>query len=186
MNPPALFTVQEFKTHEGITSAAHDAIIAALADRAADAIERYCRRVVLAGAYTEVFDGGGSTVVLRNPPVASITSVKESETGDFASATAIPAADYVVDADAGTLRLRTRTFVVGFGTVQVVYAGGFDEIPNTLKEAAILWASYWMGRRRTAGLQSQTVGGVTSSWQSGGVPAEVRELLDRYRRPRLP
>lgn len=183
-NPAALFTVAEFKAHEQISGTGLDGVIAAMADRVASAIDRYCRRVVQAGTHVEVRDGAGSDqLVIRNAPLRAVVEVKVAADGDFAAVAALASTDYAIDASAGILRRRGATWPAGTQNVQVTYDGGFTAIPNAIKQAGILLASYWMGRRRATGLMSQTVGGVTTSWATQGIPDEVASLLNPYRRP---
>lgn len=193
----ALFTAADFKEHEGISGTAHDALIANLALRATAAINRYCRRTFEGATYTEELDGTGLDIILvKEPPVRTVTTLKVSTDRDFSNITAVDASTYVFD-DSGTITLlptaslgifatTTPVFWKGVRNIQVVYEGGFATVPVDVEQAAILLASAWFNRRRMGGIQSSTTGAVTLSFQASTWPSEVRALLAGYRLHTMP
>jgi len=78
---------------------------------------------------TETHDGGRDVLILRRPPVLSITSVVEGES-------AIAADGYVASLDAGILYRSTGRWLGGRGAVTVVYQAGRETVPAAVRQAA--------------------------------------------------
>ena len=69
----ALTTTANVKAYCGITGTADDTLIAALINRATDAIEEYCGRVLTEDTYREIYDGDGTTDLFTGEyPVNSV------------------------------------------------------------------------------------------------------------------
>lgn len=188
----ALFTLAEFKTHEGIVGTSLDAFVTAMIPRSLAALERLTNRKLEAASFTEDYGGNGTpNLFLRYPPINSITEIKESDTRDFASVTAIPSSDYVLDSEAGILKRVEATEIAVLRTgaiwpsgdynIRVVYNGGFSTVPEDLKEAAMLWTSLRLRRRGSIGIVSETIGSHTATFRSSGSDADLDAIIARYK-----
>lgn len=137
--------------------------------------------------YTEYFSPAAeqSVLQLHALPIASVTSVKESSTSDFSTAAAMSTTSYGVDTEAGILKLRYTAFLEGFNTVQVVYVGGFDPIPDDIKFACILQAGHEIELASKSGLQSQGTGNSSASYTSLEFLPAVNSILSAYAVVRL-
>lgn len=193
----ALFTTSEIKEFLGITTTQYDTLLGNIAERISEVCSLYTRRALEAPTSSETIylDGTGyEYLYLPNYPIISLTSVKVSSTRDFDDTDPLTEGeDYLVYSDAGILKriwitegIWASDSVVwdkGSGNIQVIYKAGYETIPNDLKHAAILWGAQVFIRRGTQGIQSQTMGGYTSSYLNDLMPPETREILARYRRP---
>ncbi len=190
-----LVTISEVKTGEGITGSTHDTVLTALVSAVTALFENVCRRTFASTVYTDVeYDGTGTDkLILANPPITDISSIKIASNRNFGAATALASSRYVFD-DAGVVTLVPASgatsiilggdggiFPKGHRVVQISYTGGFATIPADLKQAAILMCSTWMNRRRRGGVLSTTVGSETVTFQQREIPIEVMAILSRYR-----
>ncbi|MCC6670401.1 MAG: hypothetical protein IT458_05025 [Planctomycetes bacterium] len=194
-----LASLSELKEHEGISGSALDAFFTSLLARVSAMVDRYCNRTIEApvGDVTEYYDGSGcpDLFVLRYP-IVSVTSVHVDAARAWGAATLIASSSYATDA-AGRIRLLPSASVPDLGVrgvfpegvqnVRVVYVGGYTTVPEDLKEAAILWCSAIFAKRRKLGVLSTSIGAYSVTYGQASVtapmPAEVRMVLDRYRRP---
>lgn len=187
-----LFTTAEFKEAEGISGAGHDVYIGKLATRVTAFINSYCRRIFEAASYTEEIDGSGfNTILVVNPPVRALTSVKISAARDWAGVSAVDSSDVVFD-DAGIVTLlptvsisqafrATPVFPKATRNIQIVYDGGFVTVPEDVTQGAIMLASAWFIRRRHGGILSFTSGGQNITYQQKRIPVEVAAIIDQYK-----
>lgn len=145
----AIITAAEYKTWFGISATTWDAQLAVIIPAIQDAIEVWTGRRFDTATYTEKHDGGGSCLILRNYPIASVTSVTyRGET------TAVDSTTYAFSTTgSGKLWLLSDsygwdsgadypgvpsypngpTFPRGREQVTVVYVGGYATMPPGLK-----------------------------------------------------
>jgi hypothetical protein len=111
---------------------------ALLITAASDWVERYCQREFTQATVTETISPAGvARLILRRPPVTSITSVTLDDT-------ALAATEYVLDPDGMTLwrgeagsGRRRSAWPAGVGSLVVVYVGGYATIPAQVKLATV-------------------------------------------------
>lgn len=70
-------TLAEVKNYLKINSTEHDSRFANLITYACSVVQSYCGRELSANTYTEIFDGGTSSVFVKNIPVNSVHEVQE-------------------------------------------------------------------------------------------------------------
>lgn len=175
-----LSTLASCKEHLGISATTFDAVIGTLLSRASDWIEAYCDRTFASTAYTEDYDGDGSdTLIVRNPPIVSVTSLHDDQARDFTSATLIDADDYYVDTAKGMVKLISGRFSFGRGNVRAAYTGGFATVPKAVALAAVELTAFWFNRRKSSGRASESLGGLSVSHLTE-VPGDIKEILDQY------
>lgn len=201
-----LFTLAEFKEHEGITGSADDARITSLAVRVSALCEAFCNRVLEDSGVnvTEYYDGDGSRDLwLKRAPIVSIASVHQSAEGQWNDSTLVPADQYLVSKEEGCLRLRASSAIAAlFGSeaawpcgdfnLRVVYRAGFQRVPPALKEAAIAWAQsiFYASRTQGGGVTARTIGDFSETFASAGsssssMPAFVSTVLAKFKLPLL-
>lgn len=175
-----------------------DIVIDKIITRVSRMIDTHCRRrfYVPAADETETRDGTGSQQLHPQLDIASLTTLEVAASAAAARAgtyTAVAATDYVLmprerrpgfpalyvrlhDAPAGTV---TR-FTDGTATVRLTGRFGFTTTPDDIKHAAVmLVARAWRGRQNGF----SDVIGVTdygTAQISRAMPADVREVLNRY------
>ncbi|MGK5737272.1 phage head-tail connector protein [Micromonospora sp. URMC 103] len=80
-------------------------------------------------AVVETHDGGRNAIILRKPPILSVTSVVED-------GTTLTTADYTASLDAGILYRGTGFWLGGRGSVTVTYQAGRQTTPVAVRLAA--------------------------------------------------
>lgn len=197
-----LFSLDDFKTRFRVTTTATDDQLHALRQSVSAAIERVCNRVIEddGNEITEYHDGNGLPyILLKRPPIHSVTGVWIDPGRTFDSSTQLASTDYFIVDEGnamgiGTLELSPSwwaplaarqmdepSFGYGRQSVKVVYRGGFREIPSDLREAAMLWAFHAQAHK--PGVTSETIGSYSASYEQssrGSVPREVMQLLSPF------
>ena len=178
-----LTTVPALKAYLHIAGDEHDNALAATINAVSEAIERYCGRTFGHGESEETHDGGGARLFLRRRPVAKVLWVREDGARVFGERSNIPARDYVVYPEEGTLVRMSGSFGPGLRTVRVRYRGGYRKIPPALAQAAnVLAAHYYIrGRQGGDGLTSESLGTYSVSYDGADWPAAAKAILDGYR-----
>lgn len=136
-----LTTLANVREYLGIDDAQtdDDTLLQNLITRESAAIEKECNRTFGDATYTEYHDGDGTdTVMLKQYPVNSITSIHDDTDRDYDSDTLIDSDDYVYDSDSGIVQLDGFSFVPGRQNVKVVYNAGYTTIPTDLEQACIM------------------------------------------------
>lgn len=124
-----IVTVAEVKTHLNISASdtSQDTELAAFIEAVTPVVEHITGPVV-ARQVVEKHDGGCEAIVLRQPPVVSVTSVTED-------GVTVAASDYTLS-DAGVLYRTSRVWLYGRGKVQVTYQAGRSAVPASIALAA--------------------------------------------------
>jgi hypothetical protein len=199
----AVITTAEFKTYRGITVSTWDTLIGNLNAAAQARAERFCGRSFDQTTYTEKHNGGASVVMLRNLPVASITSVAIT-TADGSSST-VASTSYTFNANTGELRLANDEFGFDFDApegaaryswgwkprfprglqnVTVVYVGGYSTAPADLKQVLYemvdeMFSPIYTGQGDSKQYQSESLGQYSYSRKSAD--ETLRLFADRLR-----
>lgn len=159
-----------------------------MVNAASQQIKDYTDRQFLSASYTEVHDAQGSDLIFtREYPVVSISSVKLAANGDFASATALDAANYCTDGNAVYLRFISTPR--GRGNVQVVYTAGYASIPYPVQLsvcAQFMYLNKVLADTGLIGLNSISKMGESMTKEDtskyNGICVEAVGLLDSYKR----
>lgn len=124
-----IVTVAEVKTHLNIpaTDTSQDAELAGFVEAATPVIEHITGPVV-ARSVVENHDGGCDAIVLRQPPVVSVTSVTED-------GTTVASSEYTLS-DSGVLYRTYGVWMPGRGKVRVTYQAGRSPVPASIALAA--------------------------------------------------
>jgi len=192
-------TIADIKGYTGLTyTAEQEALLTSIGTALEDFIERYCNRSFKEDSYIEKFDGGVDTFIIANPPIITITSVKEN--GE----------ELVEDEDffnyGSYIQFPTKAFS-GHQNIEIEYVNTVA-FPEPLKSALIEWVIYKYneqvlsgGSISTEALKSISVGPVSvnygesllsegsqtssSSGLLSGVPEDVADVLKLYRKSPL-
>lgn len=150
----AIISTSEYKIWAGISGSAQDAVIAVLIASAQATLERFTGRDFDGATFTEYYNGGGTTIQLKNYPITSITSLQYRDAAG--NLTSIPTTDWRVDLDTGIVSMlgvsdirqyddamddlttrsfdRTPEFARDFRHIKVVYVGAYaSTYPDDLK-----------------------------------------------------
>lgn len=148
----AIATTAEYKTYAGISGTAQDAQLNVLLPAIQADIEQYTGRLFDTATFTEYLDGTGTAeLMVKNPPIASITSIKIFRTVND-TPTAVDSTLYTFNGDdSGIIKYQPSSFArrapytfrdtdgavfttepnwpEGFRNIQVVYVGGYGSSP---------------------------------------------------------
>jgi hypothetical protein len=150
--------------------------IESLIDAFAERAERETGRTFESATATEYFDivKGQRAIRVARYPIESVTGIWEDGDGEFDDPTneLIDPTDYDTKAmgDRGIVRMRSRSFWVGEGTVKITYVGGLAKqthgvggVPSDIRNAAIRQVAYWYQRRASLGVTGENIGGASVS-----------------------
>jgi hypothetical protein len=175
----ALTTASEYKTYAGISGSTDDTFIGVILLVAEKYVANICNRTFESATVTEIYDGNGEeSIVLRRPPVTSVTSVEFAVSST--TWTTVPSEAYRIDLAAGVLSMANSSatflnfddslvdrpwqigmrpsFPRGRSNIRVVYVGGYATIPDDLK--FVVWSMMDMmfaNRRANLGMQSESI-----------------------------
>lgn len=178
----ALLTLDDAKAQLNITSTGSDVELQAYVDSVTAVVERFVGPVEQREV-SEVVDGHGVSLCLRQTPVVSLTSVTPLLSGG----TAVNVADVVVDQATGVVRRLAGGSWCG-GPWTVVYMAGRGVVPPTINLAArMLLQHLWRTQNAArgpvlAGGDDFSVGEPVPGF-GYAVPNRVLQLLEPYRLP---
>lgn len=149
-------------------------------------VEAYTERVFEAINYTEVFRGDNSrTYLVLEYPIISITSLTQNTVANPPVSTAMDISSRLVrttdNNNMGRIELDGLDTVTNFSAANlytIVYRGGFESIPVTVKHATALWTSELM-RPDYGGAQSRVPEIIPLTSE------QIAEMLNPLRRRRL-
>ena len=170
------------------------ALIEAISDRVDDLSGPVVQRAV-----TDVFDGGHSSVILRKPPAATITSVTEvigttSTALTLETASVKPSTGYLFDANTSIVYRRASGYDYPFWpnrqNVTVVYSAGryanTAAVSQRFKQATLLTlAHHWQKERGTGNAWSGLDEDVVLLGDGFAIPRKAWDLLGNERRVRV-
>ena len=129
-------------------------------------------------AYDERYDGKGQDrLVLRHAPVTTFTTLKIDEGTALIEG---PTKDFVVDKQAGIVRLVASRFSKGVWNVQAVYSAGFATIPHDLKLAAKTAIAFLVNQKTRIGITAITTPEQVTTYIDGKYPKGVLDILKLY------
>lgn len=188
----SVITVAQFCGFRNVDEDAEAACIAQLhIDAAQERLEAFCDRRFEEAAWTEYHDvtqPNTRFVYLRNPPVASVTSLQyDAQEG---TPETVASGDYILEAETGKITLHDDEsyFPVGDGggerCVKVVYTGGWtaQSMPAAIKLACLRLASYLADSPDADGKASEGADGVSAVYEPGwDIPRTIANLVRPYR-----
>jgi hypothetical protein len=187
LDPYALTTLANVKSHLNITVATQDAKLERMINAASLKIEQFLDRKILKRSYTEYQDGRlNDRIVLRHWPCDKPTELWSDASGLFAdSSNQIDANDFVLEGDPaiGVVLLNGLVFPRSNKSIKIVYQAGYDTVPYDIEEACILSVEfmYDMSADRRIGVKSKGKNGETTTF-AGDLPIFVKDMLTPYQR----
>jgi hypothetical protein len=190
----SLTTLATVKAFKNVTGTGHDAELARLIALVDQFCREYCNRALEPATFTEYHSlrAGQPMVLVKNPPVASITTIHDDPDRVYGADTLlVNNTDYVLEnEDAGLVRFDEHSTTGGIRNLKIVYVGGFAAGSGALKlleEAAIelVWLTRDLGDKALLGVQSKSIAdGSITTYQRSRLDA-VREILDAFRLTRV-
>lgn len=172
------------KAFLGKTLSVDDGELKTFVDSAVAIITRHVGPLVPV-TYTEAYDGGRDSIVLRKWPAIAIVSLTYPTGGTVLTS------DLDLDTDSGVLYLRYGTIGPFFGgrrSVTITYTAGRVSLPEDLRDAVMeLTKHLWESQRGGNTRPNFTNDGVNSN--AGGnnylLPYRVESLIASHRTPRI-
>lgn len=167
---------------------ADDVLLARLLNAASETFERETQRTFAAASHSWWTNGNGRHhLFLPNYPVSEVSSLAIDGTSIPESlsdaSTGLCSDGWYLEDDC--LSLLGYRFNRGRRNVLVVYAGGYETIPEDIQQAVISLTAYWYQGRQRIGERSKNFGESTVSFLTADMPDDVRAAIERYRRPPL-
>jgi hypothetical protein len=179
-----LVTKAEYKTYMGITSVNSDSEIDFLLPKVSDLVKSYCRRTFIdyyADVKTEYFDGGFKTLLLKETPLVTVSTVSYSADYGKTYTNLVKYTDWVIQGDS-IVSLSPYGFTETINGYRVNYFGGYDAVPGDLKLAVLDLIEYY-SRNNGAVHSSRDLNPNTTQINyvsSTNLPAPIKRVLDQY------
>ncbi len=179
--PLSLVTLEEVKSSMNITDTNADEelgrLVKEMSREFSDAIDRDLEKKT----HTQYFDGDVMTkkLFVNNYPIVSITSIKDDLDRTFGADSAIDTDEYSFYEDEGIIVLDT-VLTPGQKNIQVVYVGGYDEIPSDAKNCVKMMVAreYLLNFTNLNSKESSQV----LEARLARLDKRIKEIVDRYRR----
>jgi len=164
----------------GLTSQADDAMLSALITSYSAYVESWLNRTFASQSYTERVDGVGSLgIAFSNYPVTAVASVSIDDIAiPAATSTSTPGYRF----SDKFLYLNGYRFTRGLQNVSITYAAGYASTPPEIKEAVTELVAYQYKSRDRIGHSSKSLAGETVSFITSDFPANVRTILNNYKK----
>lgn len=184
----ALVSVDEIKLFLGITDNTHNDKLSLTANVISKSIETYCDRRFEAANTIEFHNGGCFNVFIKNPPVNQVFYLREYNGTEYANlvvSNSISSNTQVIfQNDSGKFTKNfsdnDTTFFAYQNGVEILYNGGFTEIPQDLKLASLGWVKHIF--KNQEGVQGTTFSNLGLTLIANRtVPEHIREIVDWYR-----
>lgn len=171
-----LVSLGEAKAHLNIadSTTTYDDELTRFIDVVTELCEAYTGTALYARSVTETHDGGDTVLVLRRPPVVSVTSVT-------VSGSTVSSDSYVVDTVSGLVRSLTGSIGSQPQDTTVVYRAGRSPVPARARHAALEALRHLWATQRGAMARSTLNGDEYVAGMGWSLPRRVMELLDDLR-----
>ena len=166
------------KSYLGITDTSSDSLFDSLCAGISKFITDYVDRNIERGTTTEYFDGR-DTVVLKNYPILSVTSIKHN-VGTQAEPQwyTIDPINYVVYKSEGKIAIGGGV-VRGYQNLEVVYEAGYSTVPEDVEMVATQLVAKMFETRKAQGKLKEALGGAQIDWKNE-LTFEQKEILTNY------
>lgn len=163
------------KAHLNVTVTTYDAELRRFLDVATDLCESYTGRSLRRRTVTEALDGGRSSLVLRQAPVLSVTSVVVDGTTMSDLAVDLPNGIVYTDDD------ESGIFTPGRQTITVTYVAGWAAPPADVQQAVLETLRHlWTTQRGGMDGRNPFAGDEYAAGTGWSLPRRVIELLQPY------
>ncbi|MFJ4990066.1 hypothetical protein ACIP9H_40500 [Streptomyces sp. NPDC088732] len=181
--PPMILSLRDMKNHLRITSTSTDDELRGWIESVTEDIEGFAG-VCVRRTFTERIDvpaHGSTTLMLRKPPVLSLTSLVAIRSGG----PAYDPSEFDVDSSGVIERLDGGRI---YGPLRAVYVAGRTIIPPTIRDASKLivqhlWRTKYGGSRATAGAGEDFLVTEPTGGFGYAIPNRALQLLEPHRLP---
>jgi len=180
-----LFTRQEYKSYMGINSANSDGEIDSLIPKVSQFAKTYCKRTFVDyynDPLVEYTEGGYDRILLKETPVANVTSIQKSVNYGQSYTPLIKFTDWVADGDEIVCIHPSGRFEKLIRGYKVTYFGGYEAVPEDLKMGCMDLLTYY--KDNEAAIKSTKAAGTNTTQIeyviSSSLPAHIRRIFDLY------
>jgi hypothetical protein len=178
-----LESVDNLKTFIGKTDAVDDTLLGNILNYVSTEFEVFCNRKFLKQQRTSYFDSGKKYYALNAFPIDSTTTL----TVTYGSTVQTLNSDYYVWEDRGLIEFYSIPSCTQPKEILIVWSGGFTEtsgvldVPDDLKYACVMQASYAFRRRKDLGNSSISTGDGRITISTVDLLPDVKKILNRYK-----
>jgi hypothetical protein len=173
-----LIESDKVKSYLGISDSSYDSLLNDLCAGVSKFIADFLDRDIEQGTTTEYLDGA-DTLVLKNYPLLSVTSVKyNAGTQAHPVWYTIDPVNYVVYKLEGKI-MTMKGLVRGFQNIEVVYEAGFETIPEDIVMVAMQLVAKMFETRKAQGKLKEFLGGAQIDWKDE-LTVEQKQILAGY------
>ena len=183
-----LVSLQKVKEYLQETGTAFDTLLQDIIEGVSVWTETYCDRTFKQATYTEQYDGDATpTLLVRNTPIDSVTTIHDDTLRVFGAADLIAATDYVIYGTEGRIVLDGLFFAKGLQNIKIVYVAGFKDadLPRDLQQAIKELVADRFRNKESQGIKSTRIGAFAVTYDASALPKEVKSVFDSYRRTRV-
>jgi hypothetical protein len=182
-----LITVSEYKDYKSIKGDSDDSTITSLLPSISELVKNYCGRTFVDyvdTAKTQYDNGGTDCVFLDEYPIISITSVNESSDNHATQQLLVEDQQDIygiyVDYAEGTIQtVDGSNFTTAFHALEIIYTGGYEEVPEDLKLACFHLVDYF--RKEQFTMKKIQGASTVERIESDDLPGHIKRTLDSYR-----
>lgn len=200
-------SLADYKTLNGVTGVASDAIISTMLEMASRAIDKFCGRIFYSSSVAELFDGNGtSDYYTKHRPIISVSALERDRDDDGVFEETINTDDYKVYgnkialltyATEGIYAGQASTFYLGQQNWRVTYSYGVATVPKPIELATSMLTNYLLTDGDATliidpggALLMERIGNYTyrkgeALLEAGIFPPQVRSILSLYRGLRI-
>jgi len=189
-------TLADMKEELGIKDSQDDNLLTNLLEGLQGRIDDFLERTLLRGEnVSETLDGGVLSLALRRYPLETVSQIFIDEYQVFGTDTLLDTDDYRINYSRGRIVYQSGSseWPEGFQNIKVVYTGGYVAIeedaqegqaalPESIKRAFKMQASFEWRNRRNMGQQSVSGNGVNIQLAPAKLLPEVQDALWSYKR----
>ena len=169
----------------GINSANSDGEIDSLIPKVSQFAKTYCKRTFLDyynDPLVEYNAGGFDRILLKETPVANVTSVQQSKDYGQTWTSLVKYTDWVLDGDDIVSLHPSGKFEQLIRGYKISYFGGYEATPEDLKAACMDLLTYY--KDNEGAVKSTKAAGTNSTQieyiQTSSLPAHIRRVFDLY------
>jgi uncharacterized phiE125 gp8 family phage protein len=177
-----LTTVANVKQWLNVTSNTDDSLLQRLLSAESANIQNYLNRQFAVTAYTDTINGQNTLAVHTvNYPIVSVASVTiDGQLIPQSTDPTVPG--WVFDLYSVRLVPWQYRFTNGQQNISIQYTAGYASVPLDLEQACIELVALRYRERSRIGVNTQTLGQETTSYQNIDMPPSVKTALAQYKK----
>ena len=173
-------SVEDVKSYIGLTTDADDVLLSSIIASVETFIESWSNRTFTVTPQIDIFSGGGGQEhVFSYWPVVSVSNVS-------IDGQSIPVAATINDSGYMCYEDRLLLFGYNFGwgkrSCVVQYSAGWAVIPPDIQQACIEMTAISYKERDRIGLNSKSLAGETTAYNTKALTDHVKSILNQYKR----